>query len=66
MGQQRSSVLGAMIDGEADTRVLADVAKARMRSTIPDLALALERNFDAHHAMLARSILARFDRVAPA
>jgi len=57
------AILTAMIDGESDARVLAEMAKGRMRSKIPDLAQALEGHFDAHHAVLARSILARLDAV---
>jgi len=60
------AMLGAMIDGETDALVLADMAKGRMRSKIPDLAQALEGNFDVHHAMLAKSILDRLDRVEAA
>lgn len=57
------AILSAMIDGETDARVLADLAKGKMRSKIPDLAQALEGHFDAHHAQLARSLLDRIDRV---
>src|SRR5215203_5051588 len=60
------AMLGAMIDGETDARVLAEMAKGRMRSKIPDLAQALEGNFDVHHALLAKSILGRLDRVEQA
>ena len=57
------AMLAAMIEGETDARVLAEMAKGRMRRKIPDLAQALEGHFDAHHAQLARSILDRLDRV---
>ena len=57
------AILAAMIDGETDPLVLAEMAKGRMRKKIPDLAQALEGHFDAHHAQLARSILDRLDRV---
>jgi transposase len=60
------AILVAMIEGQTDARVLADMAKGRMRSKIPDLAQALEGHFDAHHAQLARSILDRIDRVEQA
>ncbi len=55
-----------MIEGETDARVLAEMARGRMRNKIPDLAQALEGHFDAHHAQLARSILDRLDRVEQA
>ncbi len=57
------AILAAMIAGETDALVLADMAKGKMRSKIPDLAQALEGNFDRHHAQLARSLLDRIDRV---
>ena len=57
------AIMAAMIDGETDARVLAEMARGRMRRKIPDLAQALEGNFDANHAQLAKSILDRLDRV---
>jgi len=57
------AILTAMINGESDARVLAEMAKGKMRSKIPDLAQALEGHFDTHHAQLARSLLDRLDRV---
>lgn len=60
------AILAAMIDGETDPQVLAEMAKGRMRKKIPDLAQALEGHFDVHHAQLARSILDRIDRVEQA
>jgi transposase len=60
------AMLAAMIDGERDAQRLAQMAKGKMRSKIPDLAQALEGQFDDHHARLARSILDRLDRVEAA
>jgi transposase len=60
------AILGAMIDGETDARVLAAMARGRMRSKIPDLAQALEGHFDQHHAQLARSLLDRIGGVEQA
>lgn len=57
------AMLAAMIAGERDPLVLAELAKGKMRRKIPDLAQALEGHFDAHHAQLARSILNRLDMV---
>ena len=59
-------MLAAMIDGEQDPEVLADLAKGRMRSKIPDLEQALDGHFDAGHALLARSILNRIDQIQAA
>jgi hypothetical protein len=41
------AMLTAMINGETDPLVLADLAKGRMRRKIPDLAQALTGHFDA-------------------
>ena len=60
------AMLAEMIAGERDPLVLAEMAKGRMRSKIPDLAQALEGHFDQHHALLAGSILRRLDLVEQA
>jgi transposase len=57
------AMLAALIDGERDPRMLADLAKGRMRAKIPELTEALIGHFDAGHAQLARSILGRLDAV---
>ena len=57
------AMLAALIDGERDARVLADLAKGKMRAKIPALTEALIGHFDAHHARMARSILGRLDAV---
>ena len=60
------AMLNAMIAGELDPMKLAELAKGRMRSKIPDLAQALTGHFNAHHAQLARSMLQRLDLVEQA
>jgi transposase len=60
------AMLTAMIAGEADPLVLADLAKGKLRRKIPDLAQALTGHFDANHARLARSMLGRLDLVEQA
>src|SRR5687767_12844541 len=60
------AMLTAMIDGEQDPLVLADMAKGKLRRKIPDLAQALTGHFDANHARLARSMLRRLDVVEQA
>ncbi|TWP33060.1 IS110 family transposase [Leekyejoonella antrihumi] len=60
------AMLAAMIEGERDPLVLAEMAKGRMRVKIPELAQALEGHFDEHHAQLAGSILHRLDLVEAA
>jgi transposase len=60
------AMLTAMIDGEADPLVLAELAKGKLRRKIPDLAQALTGHFDANHARLARSMLRRLELVEQA
>jgi transposase len=60
------AMLTAMIAGETDPLVLADLAKGKLRRKIPELAQALTGNFDANHARLARSMLRRLDLVEQA
>lgn len=48
------AMTGALTDGERRGAVLADLAKGKMRSKIPDLPVALEGRFGGHHAMLCR------------
>jgi transposase len=60
------AMLTAMINGETDPLRLADMAKGRMRSKIPDLAQALTGTFDAEHAQLAKSMLRRLELVGQA
>jgi len=56
-------MLEAMIEGERDPLVLAEMAKGKMRRKIPDLAQALDGHFDEHHARMAKTILGRLDMV---
>jgi transposase len=60
------AMLAAMIDGERDPRVLADLAKGKMRAKIPALTEALTGSFDDHHARMARAILRRLELVEEA
>jgi transposase len=54
-------MLTALIEGERDVHVLAEMAKARMRPKIPQLVQALTGNFAEHHAFLCRLHLERID-----
>jgi hypothetical protein len=60
------AMLTAMIVGETDPLVLADLAKGKLRRKIPELAQALTGHFDTNHARLARSMLRRLDLVEQA
>ena len=55
------AMLEALIAGERDPAVLADLAKRQMRSKIPALTEALRGRFSAHHAFMARLYLDRLD-----
>ncbi|WP_201308862.1 transposase [Puerhibacterium puerhi] len=57
------AMLRAMIAGQRDPLVLAEMAKTRMRTKIPELAQALDGHFEAHHAVLAAAILDRLELV---
>jgi transposase len=59
-------MLQAMIDGERDVHMLAELAKRRMRTRIPDLVQALTGNFQEHHAFLCRIHLERIDQLTTA
>ena len=55
-------MLAALIEGERDPVVLADLAKRRLRSKIPELTEALTGRFGEHHAFLARVHLDLIDQ----
>ena len=55
------AMIEALITGERDPAVLAEMAKARMRSKIPALTEALVGRFAAHHGAAARAILDHID-----
>jgi transposase len=55
-------MIDALIAGQRDPAVLAEMAKGRMRSKIPELTDALAGRFTEHHALLCRQMLARIDQ----
>ncbi|MBK7021710.1 MAG: IS110 family transposase [Candidatus Microthrix sp.] len=55
-------MIDALIAGERDADVLAELAKGRMRSKIPRLKDALAGRFNEHHALLCQAMLARVDQ----
>ena len=63
MGVSGRLMLQALIDqqGTADPAAIADLAKRRMRSKIPELTEALTGHFTAHHAFMTRMFLDRID-----
>jgi transposase len=53
-GVSGRAMLDALVAGERDSDVLADMAKRRLRSKIPQLTQALTGRFNEHHAFLVR------------
>jgi transposase len=66
LGASGRAMLAALIDGERDVHVLAEMAKTRMRPKIPHLVQALTGNFGEHHAFLCRIHLERIDQLSAA
>lgn len=60
-GVSGRAMLEALIGGQRDPAVLADLARRRMRSKIPAWTDALTGRFTDHHAFMARLFLDRID-----
>ncbi len=60
-GVSGRAMLEALIAGERDPAVLADLARQRMRQKIPALTEALRGRFNDHHAFMVRLYLDRID-----
>ena len=63
-GKSGRAMLDALIAGERDPKVLAELAMGRLRKKIPALAEALVGRFDDHHAFLARMICDHIDTIS--
>ncbi len=61
-GVSGRAMLAALVAGERDPGVLADLAKRRLRSKIPELTEALTGRFGEHHAFLTRLHLDLIDQ----
>jgi len=61
LGKSGRSMLEALIAGQRDPEVLADLALSKMRKKTAALREALTGRFDAHHAELARMLLDEID-----
>jgi transposase len=57
LGVSGRAMLRALLGGERDPEVLADLAKGTLRRKIPDLQRALRGRFGGHHAVLIGLIL---------
>ena len=66
LGKAARRMIEALIAGERDPQVLAEMALTRMRPKIPDLRLALEGGFGEHHALLLRTHLDHIDHLTAA
>lgn len=55
-------MIDALIAGQRDPEILAEMAKGKMRRKIPQLHDALVGRFDEHHALLCAAMLARIDQ----
>jgi transposase len=60
-GKSARAMLAALVAGERDPDVLAELALAKMRGKRPLLAQALTGRFNAHHAFLVQVMLERID-----
>ena len=61
LGYSGRTMLEAMIEGQSDVAVLANMARGRMREKIPRLQLALAGYLTTHHRMLLRELLDHID-----
>lgn len=62
-GVSGRAMMAAMVAGERDPKVLAQMARARMRAKIPRLEEAFTGFFDDHHRFLLARMLQRIDGI---
>jgi len=60
-GVSGRAMMAALIAGQRDPKVLAELARSSMRKKIPDLQEAFIGRFNDHHAFLLATMLARVD-----
>jgi transposase len=63
LGVSGRAMLRALLDGERDPGVLAELARGRLRSKLPALREALRGRFSAHHALLVRLALDHIEQL---
>jgi transposase len=61
LGVSGRAMLDALVAGTTDPKILAGLAKGRLRAKLPALREALEGRFEAHHALVIGAILAHLD-----
>jgi transposase len=64
VGVSARRILAALIAGERDQAVLADLAVSHARAKIPALTAALDGTFTEHHAFMCAHYLAQIDHLA--
>jgi transposase len=62
-GVSGRAMLAALIAGERDPNTLAQLARSRMRTKLPDLREAFTGRFTEHHAFLLARMLAHIDAI---
>jgi transposase len=63
LGKSGRAMLEALIEGKRSADEMAEMAKMRMRSKIPQLREALTGRFTAHHRFMVRSLLGQIDHI---
>jgi transposase len=63
LGVSGRAMLAALLAGERDPKVLAELARGRLRSKLPELREALRGRFTAHHALLLRLALEHVEQL---
>jgi len=66
LGVSGRAMLRALLDGERDPKVLADLAKGVLRKKIPELHKAMRGRFGQHHAVLIGIILDHIEHLEAA
>lgn len=66
LGASGKAMLRALLDGEGDPALLAELAKGKLRQKLPALRQALEGRFRAHHRFLLGQILSHLDDIEAA
>ena len=63
LGKSGRAMLEALIEGKLSADEMAEMARMRMRSKIPQLREALTGRFTAHHRFMVRSLLGQIDHI---
>jgi transposase len=61
LGKSGRSMLEALVEGERDPEVLAELARGRLRAKLPELRKALDGRLQPHQSLLITRILAHID-----